>query len=66
MLCFALLQHQLTPPPAELPAPGKIGRTAGGTVVQSPAELVQLAGRQGWHLSWKGAELVLQQRAAEH
>ena len=110
MLCFALLQHQLTRPPAELPAPGKIGRTAGGTVVQSPAEFVQLAGRQswyplllaqwlqqqgvpalpasqldelsrrlksgapggaadlagGWQLSWKGAALVLQQRAAEH
>ena len=49
MLCFALLQHQLTPLPAELPAPGKIGRTAGGTVVQSPAELVELAGRQGRH-----------------
>ena len=49
MLCFALLQHQLPPSPAELPAPGKIGRTAGG-----------------WHLSWKEAELVLQQRAAEH
>ena len=49
MLCFALLQHQLTRPPAELPAPGKIGRTAGCTAFQSPAELVELAGRQGWY-----------------
>ena len=49
MLCFALLQHQLTPPPAELPASSKIGRTAGGTAFQSPAELVELAGRQGWY-----------------
>ena len=49
MLCFALLQHQLTRPPAELPAPGKIGRTGGGTAFQSLAEFVQLTGRQGWH-----------------
>ena len=110
MLCCALLQHQLRSFPAEVPAPGKIGCTAGSTAFQSPAEFVQLAGRQGWHplllaqwlqqkgvpalpasqldelsqrldngapagaadlaggwqLSWKGAELVLQQRAAEH
>ena len=49
MPCFALLQHQLPPFPAELPAPGKIGCTPGGTAFQSPAELVELAGRQGWH-----------------
>jgi tRNA(Ile)-lysidine synthase len=30
----------------------------------APAGAADLAG--GWHLSWKGAELVLQQRAAEH
>ena len=110
MLCFVLLQHQLPSLPAELPAPGKIGCTAGGTALQAPAEFVQLAGRQGWcplllaqwlqqqgvpalpasqldelsrrlesgaaggaadlaggwQLSWKGGELVLQQREAEH
>ena len=49
MLCCALLQHQLPPFPAELPAPGKIGRSAGGTAFESQAELLQLAGRQGWH-----------------
>ena len=46
MFCFALLQHQLPTPPAELPASGKIGCTAGGTALQAPAEFVQLAGRQ--------------------
>ncbi|QNJ10235.1 tRNA lysidine(34) synthetase TilS [Synechococcus sp. M16.1] len=30
----------------------------------APGGAADLAG--GWHLSWKGAELVLQQRAAEH
>ena len=62
MLCCALLQHQLPPFPAELPAPGKIGLTAGGAFLQSQAKVVKLSGRQGWHTLL--LQPLLQQQAA--